>query len=99
MYTFSFIVGNIIPRSAKCSHSATRRVRVYSSRVSGSGVGFKGLGFSIYAASSDGIPLVPRSSAGLGEGIRGDVCAVVVAVVPKLHFLVLPSFKKLPLPF
>ena len=24
MYTFSFIVGNIIPKSAKCIHSATK---------------------------------------------------------------------------
>ena len=40
MYTFSFIVGNIIPKSAKCIHSATKVF--YSLRSKG--VRFAGLG-------------------------------------------------------
>ena len=38
MYTFSFVVGNIIPKSVKCIHSATK----LGSRVEGFGVEVSG---------------------------------------------------------
>ena len=52
MYTFSFIVGNIggniIPKSVKCIHSATKVPRSASSRVCG-------LGFRIGFGASQGV--------------------------------------------
>ena len=39
-YTFSFIVGNIIPKSVKCIHSATMGLRVSREEF----IGFQGLG-------------------------------------------------------
>ena len=36
VYTFSFIVGNIIPKSVKCIHSATKVLRALGFKVCGS---------------------------------------------------------------
>ena len=56
MYTFSFIVGNIIPRSVKCIHSATKKGLAVgrkgcAKRVQGLGVCLQGLWLSLGFAS------------------------------------------------
>ena len=48
MYTFRFIVGNIIPKSVKCIHSATKDLR---------GLGFRGFGFGGFGSRVEGLML------------------------------------------
>ena len=59
MHTFRFIVGNIIPKSVKCIHSATMtKFRIYKLRVLARGMWVQGLW--VAASGTRDVRLDPR---------------------------------------